>query len=73
VNDLAILAIPATAVAGVVLVALGFGGAGGRARPERAGRAQRWLAQAGVRGARPWHLAALCLALGPPPGWSCSP
>jgi tight adherence protein B len=64
VNDLAVLAIPATAVAGVVLVALGFGGAGGRARPERAGRAQRWLAQAGVRGARPWHLAALCLALG---------
>jgi tight adherence protein B len=64
VNDLAVLAIPAVAVAGVVLLALGIGGAAAPARPPRPGRAQQWLAQAGVRGARPWHLAALCGALG---------
>jgi tight adherence protein B len=64
VNDLAVLAIPAVAVAGLVLLALGIGGTVAPARPRRAGRAQQWLAQAGVRGVRPWHLAALCGALG---------
>jgi tight adherence protein B len=64
VSDLAVLAIPAVAVAGVVLVALGIGGTTPPAGPPRAGRARQWLAQAGVRGVRPWHLAALCGALG---------
>jgi len=67
VNDLAVLAIPAAAVAGVVLVALGVATAG-RVRRQRAGRAREWLAQAGVRGVRPWHLLALCGALAAPAG-----
>ncbi|HEU4399513.1 MAG TPA: type II secretion system F family protein [Actinomycetota bacterium] len=66
-NDLAVLAIPAAAVAGVVLVALGVATAG-RVRRQRAGRAREWLAQAGVRGVRPWHLLALCGALAAPAG-----
>jgi tight adherence protein B len=64
VSDLAVLAIPALLVAGVVLVALGAG-AGGAARAGR--RAERFrdrMAQAGVRGVRLAHLVALCCALG---------
>jgi tight adherence protein B len=64
VNDLAVLAIPAAAVAGVVLLTLGLSGAARPARRDRAGRARDWLAQAGVRGVRPWHVATLCGALG---------
>jgi tight adherence protein B len=69
VNDLAVVVIPAAAAAGVVLLALGVGGAArpGR-RPGVAGRAGDWLAQAGVRGVRPWHLVALCCALAAPAG-----
>jgi tight adherence protein B len=69
VNDLAVLVIPAAAAAGVVLLALGVGGAARPARrPGVAGRASDWLAQAGVRGMRPWHLVALCCALAAPAG-----
>jgi tight adherence protein B len=64
VSDLSVLAIPALAVVGVVLLVLGVGGRAGRVRRERAGRARDWLAQAGVRGVRPWHVVALCGALG---------
>jgi tight adherence protein B len=64
VNDLAVLAIPAAGAAGVVLVALGLGGRTRAARRERTGRARDWLAQAGVRGVRPWQVVALCGALG---------
>ena len=63
-NDLAVLAIPATAVAVVVLLTLGLSGAARPLRRERAGRARDWLAQAGVRGVRPWHVVKLCGALG---------
>jgi tight adherence protein B len=64
VNDLAVLAIPAAAVAGVVLLTLGLRPMARPARRERAGRARDWLAQAGVRGVRPWQVVALCGALG---------
>jgi len=64
VNDLAVFAIPAAAVAGVVLLTLGLSGAARPLRRERAGRARDWLAQAGVRGVRPWQVAVLCGALG---------
>ena len=63
-NDLAVLAIPAAAVAGVVLLTLGLSGAARPPRRDRAGRARDWLAQAGVRGVRPWHVVTLCGALG---------
>jgi tight adherence protein B len=68
VSDLSVLAIPALAVAGMVLLVLGVGGRAGQVRRERAGRARDWLAQAGVRGVRPWHVVALCGALGVPVG-----
>jgi tight adherence protein B len=64
VSDLAVLAIPAVAVAGVVLLVLGLGGTARPAPRERAGRARDWLAQAGMRGVRPWQVAMLCGALG---------
>jgi tight adherence protein B len=60
VDDLAVLAIPAVLVAGVVLVGLGLDNRGRDARPPRwAGRFQDWAAQAGVQGARLWHVVAL--------------
>jgi tight adherence protein B len=68
VSDLAVLAIPSLAVAGVVLLALGVGGRASAARRKEAGRARDWLAQAGVRGVRPWHVVVLCGALGVPVG-----
>jgi Flp pilus assembly protein TadB len=64
VNDLAVLAIPTAAVAGVVLLTLGLRGTPARPARRRAGRARDWLAQAGVRGVRPWQVVALCGALG---------
>jgi hypothetical protein len=57
----------------VVLLLLGVGGRAPRVRRERAGRARDWLAEAGVRGVRPWHVVALCGALGVPVGLACSP
>jgi tight adherence protein B len=60
-NDLAVLAIPAVLVAGLMLLALG---ASGTVRPVRsrrwAGRFGEWATQAGVRGVRLGHLVAVC-------------
>jgi tight adherence protein B len=61
VDDLAVLAIPAVLVTGMVLLGLGLEGRAGNVRPRRwAGRFQDWATQAGVRGARPWHVVAVC-------------
>jgi len=61
VDDLAVLAIPALLMTGLVLLILGVGG---RVRPGRTrrwtGRFQEWATQAGVRGVRPWHVVAVC-------------
>jgi tight adherence protein B len=61
VSDLSVLAIPAVLVTGLLLVFLGLDG---QARPARSGRwAARfrdWATQAGVRGIRPGHVAAVC-------------
>jgi hypothetical protein len=59
--DLAVLAIPAVLVTGLVMLGLGVEGRARAGRPRRwVGRFQDWATQAGVRGVRPWHLAALC-------------
>jgi tight adherence protein B len=61
VGDLAVLVIPALLVVGLVLVGLGIEGRGRGARSRRwAGRFQDRATQAGVRGVRPWHVAAVC-------------
>src|SRR5215216_5306094 len=60
-DDLAVLAIPAVLVAGLVLLGLGVDGRERPARPRRwRGRLQDWATQAGVRGVRPWHVVAVC-------------
>jgi tight adherence protein B len=64
VRDLAVLAIPAVLVAGLVLLALGVRGGGASGTRHRAGRLLDWMAQAGVRGVRPWQLVAFCGATG---------
>jgi Flp pilus assembly protein TadB len=60
-DDLAVLAIPAVLVAGLVLVGLG---ADGRAKASGSrrwtGRFQDWATQAGVRGVRLWQVVAVC-------------
>jgi tight adherence protein B len=57
VRGLAVLGIPAVLVTGLVLVGLGIEG---RGRGARSWRFQDWATQAGVRGVRPWHMAAVC-------------
>ena len=53
VDDLAVLAIPAVLVTGLVLLGLGLDGRAPKARPRRwVGRFQDWATQAGVRGVR---------------------
>ena len=72
-DELAVLAIPAVLVTGLVLVGLGLGGwardgrapdGRGRVPDGRAwqsmGRFADWTAQVGIRGVRPWHVAAMC-------------
>jgi tight adherence protein B len=61
VDEVAVLAIPAVLVTGLVLVGLGVD------RRPRAGRSGRWVnrfqdwaTQAGVRGVRLWHVVAVC-------------
>jgi tight adherence protein B len=62
VDDLAVLAIPAVLVTGLVLLGLGLDGRTRDARRSRrwTGRFQDWATQAGVRGVRPWHVVAVC-------------
>ena len=62
VDDLAVLAIPAVLVTGLVLLGLGLDGRTRDARRSRrwVGRFQDWATQAGVRGVRPWHVVAVC-------------
>jgi tight adherence protein B len=61
VSDLAVLAIPAGLVTGLVLIGLGVGGRGGPERSGRwGGRFRDWAAQAGVPGVRLGHLVAAC-------------
>jgi tight adherence protein B len=56
-----VLAIPAVLVTGLVLLGLGVDGRTGAGRPRRwRGRFQDWATQAGVRGVRPWQVAAVC-------------
>jgi len=61
VDEVAVLAIPAVLVTGLVLVGLGIDG---RPRAGRSGRwvnrFQDWATQAGVRGVRLWHVVAVC-------------
>lgn len=75
-DELAVLAIPAVLVAGLVLLGLGLDdrARGGRVQDGRVGDGQAtdvrerrwvgrfadWTTQAGVRGVRPWHVAAVC-------------
>jgi tight adherence protein B len=61
-DDLAALAIPAVLVTGLVLLGLGVDGRTGAGRPGRGrrGRFRDWATQAGVRGIRPWQVAAAC-------------
>jgi tight adherence protein B len=60
-SDLAVLAIPAVLVTGLVLLALGVDG---RASPAKARslseRFEEWATQAGVRGIRPGHVVGVC-------------
>jgi tight adherence protein B len=76
VDDLAVLAIPAVLVTGLVLIGLGVdgwardgqagtpgsraGGSPGAGARRWMGRFQDWTTQAGVRGIRPWHVVAVC-------------
>jgi len=61
VDELAVLAIPAVLVTGLVLAGLGLDGRPRAAGPRRwAGRFQDWATQAGVRGVRLWHVVAVC-------------
>jgi hypothetical protein len=73
VGDLAVLAIPAMLVTGLVLVGLGSEGRGRGARSWRwAGRFQDWATQAGVRGGSGPGMWPPCAAgRGWPPGWPC--
>jgi tight adherence protein B len=61
-DDLAVLAIPAVLVTGLVLLGLGVDGRTGAGRPGSGwrGRFQDWATQAGVRGIRLWQVAAVC-------------
>ena len=60
-DELAVLAIPAVLVTGLVLVGLGMDGRAKVVRSRRwAGRFQEWATQAGVRGVRLWHVVAVC-------------
>src|SRR5215208_396938 len=60
-DDLAVLAIPAVLVAGLVLVGLGADGrAKGSGSRRWTGRFQDWATQAGVRGVRLWQVVAVC-------------
>ena len=60
-DDLAVLAIPAVLVTGLVLLGLGVDGRIRPAGPRRwMGRYQDWATQAGVRGVRLWHVVAVC-------------
>jgi tight adherence protein B len=65
VDDLAVLAIPAVLVTGLVLLGLGIDGRARDPRPGRwAGRFQDWVTQAGVRGVRLWQLVAIAAGSG---------
>ena len=60
-DELAVLAIPAVLVTGLVLLGLGVDGRVRPARPRRwTGSFQDWATQAGVRGVRPWQVLAVC-------------
>ena len=60
-DDLAVIAIPAALVTGLVLLGLGVDGRARPAGPRRwAGRFRDWTIQAGVGGVRPWHVVAVC-------------
>src|SRR5215207_4563315 len=60
-DDLAVLAIPAVLVTGLVLLGLGVDGRTGAGRPRRwRGRFRDWATQAGIRGIRPWQVVAVC-------------
>ncbi|HET9556681.1 MAG TPA: hypothetical protein VFS70_06045, partial [Actinomycetota bacterium] len=60
-DELAVLAIPAVLVTGLVLVGLGLDGRSREGRERRwVGRFGDWTTQAGVRGVRPWHVVAVC-------------
>jgi hypothetical protein len=60
-DNLAVLAIPAVLVAGLVLVGLGVDGRARAAGSQQwAGRFQDWATQAGVRGVRLWQVVAVC-------------
>jgi tight adherence protein B len=64
-DDLAVLAIPAVLVTGLVLIGLGLDGRERAVRSRRwAARFQDWAIQAGVRGVRLWHVAAICCGSG---------
>src|SRR4029450_8082316 len=60
-DELAVLAIPAGLVTGLVLAGLGIDGRPRAAGPRRwVGRVQDWATQAGGRGGRGWHVVAVC-------------
>ncbi|MGH2815344.1 MAG: type II secretion system F family protein, partial [Actinomycetota bacterium] len=64
-DDLAVLAIPAVLVAGLVLVGLGVDGRARAAGSRRwTGRFQDWATQAGVRGVLLWQVVAVCGSAG---------
>ena len=72
VDDLAVLAIPAVLVTGLVLLGLGLEGRARTARPRRwAGRFQDWATQAGVRGVRRGMWSGCAAGRGWPPGLPC--
>src|SRR5215207_7542548 len=61
-DDLAVLAIPAVLVTGLVLLGLGVDGRTGAGRPRRwRGRFRDWATQAGIR---PWQVVAVCVGTG---------
>jgi tight adherence protein B len=64
VSDWTVVVLPAVLVAGVVLIVLGVTAPERPRRQHPLGpRLTEWLMQAGVAGASPWHLLALCTAL----------
>ena len=75
VDDLAVLAIPAVLVTGLVLLGLGLDGRTRDARRSRrwVGRFQDWATQAGVRGVRPGMWWRSVAGRGWPPGLGCWP
>ena len=76
VDDLAVLAIPAVLVTGLVLLGLGLDGRTRDARRWRRwmGRFQDWATQAGVRGGSGRGMWSRSVAgRGWPPGWRCWP